>query len=74
MDFTEKMGELEDILKNMENDTLSLDRALENYERGIKLVRECRGYLDDAQKKISIMSKEGEELPLKASAENKDHE
>ncbi len=72
MDFNEKMNELEKILKNMENDTLSLDTALENYEHGIQLVRECRSYLEDAQKKISILSKEGEEIPLKAAEkENK---
>ena len=74
MDFTEKMNELETILKNMENDTLSLDTALENYERGISLVRECRGYLEEAQKKISVLSKDGEETPLKTAEAKKNDE
>ena len=51
MNFAEKMDELEKILKDLEGDSLSLDSALAEYERGVSLVRECRAYLEDAQKK-----------------------
>ena len=64
MNFVEKMTELEKILKDLEGDSLSLDLALTEYERGIALVRECRAYLEDAQQKISMLSQDGEERPL----------
>ena len=58
MNFAEKMDELEKILMNLEGDTLSLDSALAEYERGVSLVRECRAYLEEAQKKITMLSQE----------------
>lgn len=69
MNFVEKMAELERILKDLEGDSLSLDLALTEYERGIALVRECRAYLADAQRKISTLSQEGEEIPQSAGTE-----
>ena len=58
MNFAEKMDELEKILKDLEGDSLSLDSALAEYERGVSLVRECRAYLEDAQKKRTMLSQE----------------
>ncbi len=58
MNFSEKMDELEKILKDLEGDSLSLDSALAEYERGVALVRECRAYLEEAQKKITMLSQE----------------
>lgn len=58
MNFAEKMDELEKILRDLEGDSLSLDSALAEYERGVALVRECRAYLEDAQKKITMLSQE----------------
>lgn len=60
MNFTEKIAELEKILKDMDGDSLSLDTALSEYERGIALVRECRAYLAEAQQKITILSQEAD--------------
>ena len=73
MDFTAKMTELEKILKDMEGETLSLDTALLDYERGIALVRECRGYLEEAQKKITLLSQDGAETDVPVE-EKKVHE
>lgn len=58
MNFAEKMDELEKILRDLEGDSLTLDSALAEYERGVALVRECRAYLEDAQKKITMLSQE----------------
>lgn len=58
MNFAEKMDELEKILKELEGDSLSLDSALAEYEKGVALVRECRVYLEEAQKKINMLSAE----------------
>ena len=58
MNFAEKMDELEKILRDLEGDSLTLDSALAEYERGVALVRECRAYLEDAQKKITMLSQD----------------
>ena len=58
MNFAEKMDELEKILRDLEGDSLTLDSALAEYERGVALVRECRAYLEDAQKMITMLSQE----------------
>ena len=50
--FEQKIGELEEILKAFENKDLELDRSLELYERGIRLIRECTKALEEAQKKV----------------------
>ena len=58
MNFAGKMDEPEKILKDLEGASLPLDSALAEYERGVALVRECRAYLEDAQKKITMLSQE----------------
>ncbi|MBQ3871916.1 MAG: exodeoxyribonuclease VII small subunit [Clostridia bacterium] len=50
--FEQKIGELEEILKAFENKDLELDRSLELYEKGIRLIRECTKALEEAQKKV----------------------
>ena len=50
--FEQKINELEGILKAFENKDLELDRSLELYEKGIRLIRECTKALEDAQKKV----------------------
>lgn len=65
MNFTDKMTELEKILKDLEGEQqLDLDLALTEYERGIALVRECRAYLAEAQQKIAMLSADGSEKPV----------
>ena len=58
MDFAEKIAELEKILQEMDGEALSLDKALAEYERGIKLIRECRAYLSEAQQKVTMLAEE----------------
>lgn len=60
MDFAEKIAELEKILQEMDGEALSLDKALAEYERGIKLIRECRAYLSEAQQKVTMLAEEME--------------
>ena len=58
--FEEKMLNLELIKKDLEKDDLSLDYAVKKFEDGMKISRECREILDNAEKKITILL-EGEE-------------
>lgn len=58
--FEEKMLNLELIKKDLEKDDLSLDDAVKRFEDGMRISRECREILDNAEKKITILL-EGEE-------------
>ena len=58
--FEEKMLNLELIKKDLEKDDLSLDDAVKKFEDGMKISREGREILDNAEKKITILL-EGEE-------------
>ena len=58
--FEKKMLNLELIKKDLEKDDLSLDDAVKKFEDGMKISRECREILDNAEKKITILL-EGEE-------------
>lgn len=60
MNFSEKMNELDKILRNLEGDSVSLEEALAEFEKGIGLVRECRQYLEEAKQKITMLTDDGE--------------
>ena len=54
--FEESMGRLEEIVRMLENGTATLDESLKLYEEGISLVRACNTQLDNAEKKIRILT------------------
>lgn len=58
----DSMSRLEEIVKEMENEKLSLDRSLKLYEEAIGLVDKCSSELENAKRKIQILqqSKDGE--------------
>lgn len=58
MNFSEKMNELDRILRNLEGETASLEQSLAEFEKGIALVRECRAYLEEARQKVTILSED----------------
>ena len=61
MNFSEKMSELERILKKLEGESESIEDSLAEFERGISLVRECRAYLEEAKQKVTVLTDNGEE-------------
>lgn len=59
MNFSEKMTELDKILRKLEGDSLPLEDALSEFEKGIGLVRECRAYLEEAKQKVALLTDDG---------------
>ncbi len=53
--FEESLSELEQIASNLENGNLGLDEAIKEFEKGMKLSKECSKKLDEAEKKINIL-------------------
>ncbi len=56
--FEESLTELENIVTSLEQGDVSLDDALKQFERGINLVRNSQGKLEQAQQKVSILTQE----------------
>ena len=60
--FEQSLAELEDIVAKLESGDLALEDSLELFEKGIKLSRECRSRLTNAERRIEILLKEGGQL------------
>jgi exodeoxyribonuclease VII small subunit len=63
--FEEAMERLEKITEELEEGNLSLDGALARFEEGMKLIGFCEKRLNEAEKKIQVLIKEGEKFRLK---------
>ncbi len=55
--FEEALFRLEEIVKELENGTAALDKSLDMFEEGVALVKLCTGRLDEAEKRINILTK-----------------
>ncbi len=54
--FETSMTELEEIVGKLEAGDVTLDESLELFEKGVKLVKSCRNKLDEAEKKVKILT------------------
>lgn len=61
-DFEKSIGELDAIVKQLEQGDLSLDEMLELFEKGVALSNSCNKMLDEAEKKINIIVKKDGEI------------
>lgn len=55
IDLEKTMAELEQIVEQLEDGELSLDKSLKHFEKGVKLSRECQTALTDAEQKVQIL-------------------
>lgn len=55
--FEETLKKLEKIVEDLEKGDLSLDEALKKYQEGIELSRLCSQRLENAKKKIDVLTK-----------------
>ncbi len=58
--FEETLARLEEIVRKLEGGETPLDESLGLFEEGVKLVRLCRDKLDEAERKITVLTKNGE--------------
>lgn len=72
-DFESALKSLEDIVAQLEAGDLTLDRALELFEEGIKMSRFCSSKLEEAERKVEVLIKtasgEMKEMPFSEEAE-----
>lgn len=57
MKFEEALKRLEKIVDDLEAGNIPLDEALEKYEEGIRLSKQCAKKLEVAKKKVEILLK-----------------
>jgi exodeoxyribonuclease VII small subunit len=58
--FETSLAELEEIVAKLEDGDLPLEDSLGLFEKGIKLSRECRERLSNAERRIEILMKEAD--------------
>jgi exodeoxyribonuclease VII small subunit len=56
MEFEAALDELERIVADLESGEPALAGALEKYERGVRLLAQCHGLLDGAERQIALLS------------------
>jgi exodeoxyribonuclease VII small subunit len=70
LSFETGLQQLEAIVKEMESGELPLERALELFERGMKLSDACRKQLEEAETRVEVLMKRAGEVhpePLRSN-------
>ena len=55
--FEQAMETLENIVERIESGRIGLAESIAEYEKGVKLIRQCRTILDAAEKKIQLLAR-----------------
>lgn len=58
--FEASLNELERIVKQLENGDMPLEESLKLFEKGVRLSRECRERLTNAERRIEVLMKEAD--------------
>ena len=70
--FEELLARLEQIVSDMENAEMPLEKLLASYEEGMGLVKACGDRLTDAEQKVEILSRAATTEPVKAAGSTED--
>ena len=58
--FETSLEELERIVRELEQGELTLEKSLELFEQGVKLSRECQERLNQAERRIEILTRDNQ--------------
>jgi exodeoxyribonuclease VII small subunit len=59
-EFEKSLARLEEVVKRLESADLSLDEAMNLFEEGVKLSRECQKNLEEAEGRVEILLKKAD--------------
>jgi exodeoxyribonuclease VII small subunit len=62
IDFEQQLENLEALVESLESGGLSLDDSLKSFEQGIKVARDCQQALKQAEQKVELLMRQGDEL------------
>lgn len=74
IDFEASLGQLEQMVEQMEDGELSLEESLKAFEQGVKLTRECQQALQEAEQKVQLLSEQSGDLVATPFSELEDTE
>ncbi len=60
--FESAINQLETIIRDIENNQINLESALNQYKHGMELVKFCQDKLRDVEQKIKILDQETNQL------------
>lgn len=55
IDLEKALAELEEIVTQLEAGDLSLEKSLRQFERGVRLSRDCQSALKDAELRVQVL-------------------
>jgi exodeoxyribonuclease VII small subunit len=58
--FETQLALLEKIVRELERGDLPLERSLELFEQGVRLSRECQERLNEAERRIEVLLRDGD--------------
>lgn len=58
--FEEALSRLDEIVSEMDSGKAELDKLLSLFEEGTALVKQCKKELDSAERKIKLVTEDGE--------------
>jgi len=61
--FESSLEELEQIVRELERGDLPLEKSLELFEQGVKLSRACQERLNEAERRIEILTRDNQGRP-----------
>ena len=62
LNFEQAIEELEGIAQELESGKLNLDDSIKKFEDGMKLSKKCTEYLENAEKRITVLIENKGEL------------
>jgi exodeoxyribonuclease VII small subunit len=65
--FESSLEALEQIVRQLEDGDLPLEKSLELFEQGIRLSRECQERLSQAERRIEILLRDNQGRPVAAA-------
>jgi len=72
MGFEQAVTELERIIDRIESGEVDLEASLEEYERGVKLMKRARSILKKAEQRVEELSVDDESEPAGSEAGSKE--
>lgn len=63
--FEEALGRLEELVKRMEAGDMTLEASLKAFEEGTRLARFCAKKLDEAERRVDLLLRQGDEVAIR---------
>ncbi len=74
LNFEKCIKDLEQIANELEKGDLDLEESVSKFEEGMKLSKKCNDFLENAEKRISILLKDGDNIKEENFIESNEEE